>query len=104
MLHPRPMHPASYPLLRAIGPRIRFRPSLRSPRGDTVAFRYPLALPTWGRTNSLIRYRLPFTLDTYLKFGTLAERTDKQPGIPGTQQQNRHIFQKAEYDLLKMVI
>jgi hypothetical protein len=25
-------------------------------------------------------------LDAYLKFGTLAERTDKQPGIPGTQQ------------------
>jgi hypothetical protein len=24
-------------------------------------------------------------LDAYLKFGTLAERTDKQPGIPGTQ-------------------
>jgi len=27
-------------------------------------------------------------LDAYLKFGTLAERTDKQPGMPGTQQKN----------------
>jgi hypothetical protein len=53
------------------------RCAFRSPRGDTVAFRYPLplrfarccppvslspfgrlALPTWGRTNSLIRNRL----------------------------------------------
>ena len=83
------MHPASYPLLYTIGPHIRFRPSLRSPRRDTVAFRYPLALPTWGRTNSLIRNHLPFTLAAYLKIGTLAKRTDKQLGIPGTQQGNR---------------
>jgi hypothetical protein len=33
----------------------------------------------------LIRNRLSLTFDTYLKFGTLAERTDKQPGIPGKQ-------------------
>jgi len=30
-------------------------------------------------------YRLSLTLDAFLKFGTLAERTDKQPGVPGTQ-------------------
>jgi hypothetical protein len=28
-------------------------------------------------------------LDAYLKFGTREERTDKQPGIPGTQQPHR---------------
>jgi hypothetical protein len=33
-------------------------------------------------------YRLSLTLDAFLKFGTLAERTDKQPGVPGTQQSN----------------
>jgi hypothetical protein len=26
--------------------------------------------------------------DTKLEFGTLAERTNKQPGLPGTQQMN----------------
>jgi hypothetical protein len=34
----------------------------------------------------LIHNRLSLTLETYLKFGTLAALTDKQPGIPGTQQ------------------
>ncbi len=86
MLHPRPAHRASYPLLCAIGPRFRFRPSLRSPRGDTVAFNYPSALPAWGRTCSLYTYRIFVTLDAVLKSGTLAERPDKRPGIPGTQQ------------------
>jgi hypothetical protein len=34
-------------------------------------------------------YRLSLTLDAFLKFGTLAERTDKQPGVPGTQPASR---------------
>jgi hypothetical protein len=43
----------------------------------------------WGWTNSLI---VPFPhdmLDARLGFGTLAERTSKQPGKPGTQHQRR---------------
>ena len=50
MLHPRPAHSASYPLPCTVGPRFRFRLSLCSPRGDTVAFGYPSALSAWGRT------------------------------------------------------
>ncbi len=34
-------------------------------------------------------------LDAYLKFGTLAERTDKQPGMPGTQQDKWRVASKA---------
>ena len=30
-------------------------------------------------------YRIFVTLDAVLKSGTLAERSDKRPGIPGTQ-------------------
>ena len=30
-------------------------------------------------------YRIFVTLDAVLKSGTLAERPDKRPGIPGTQ-------------------
>ena len=86
MLHPRPAHRASYPLLCTISPRFRLRPSLRSPRGDTVALGYPSALPAWGRTCPLYTYRIFVTLDAVLKSGTLAERPDKRPGIPGTQQ------------------
>ena len=85
MLHPRPAHRASYPLLCTIGPRFRLRPSPRSPRGDALALGYPSALPAWGRTCSLYAYRIFVTLDAVLKSGTLAERPNKRPGIPGTQ-------------------
>ena len=50
VLHPRPAHPASYPLPCTVGPCLRFRLPLRSPRGDTVAFRYPSSLPNWDGT------------------------------------------------------
>jgi hypothetical protein len=40
-------------------------------------------------------YRLSLTLDAFLKFGTLAERTDKQPGVPGTQPENAEYFRVA---------
>jgi len=85
VLHPRPAHRASYPLLCTIGPRFRLRPSPRSPRGDALALGYPSALPAWGRTCSLYAYRIFVTLDAVLKSGMLAERPDKRPGIPGTQ-------------------
>ena len=77
MLHPHPAHSASYPLLCAIGPRFRFRLPLRSPHGDTVAFRFPSASPAWGWTCSLIRPNLAGILDPPLRLGTLAERTSK---------------------------
>jgi len=77
VLHPRPAHSASYPLLYVIGPRFRFRLPLRSPHGDTVAFRYPSALPAWDWTCSLIRPNPSVMLDASLGFGTLAERTSK---------------------------
>jgi hypothetical protein len=42
-------------------------------------------------------------LDAYLKFGSLAERTDKQPGIPGTQQCTWNLFQEVEYNAPKRI-
>jgi len=39
-------------------------------------------------------------LDAYLKFGTLAERTDKQPGMPGTQQDECRLLSLARQSLI----
>jgi len=63
VLHPRPAHRASYPVLCAISPRFRLRPSSRSPRGDTLALGYPSALPAWGRTGPLKRAEVSVKLD-----------------------------------------
>ena len=50
------------------------------------ASRYLSCYLSQGWTCSLIAPEFLDTLDAYLKFGTLAERTSKQPGSPGTQQ------------------
>ena len=56
---------------------------IRLPQGllteDTFAFDYPSALPTWGWTCPRDSAKLP--LDRASEFGTLAERTSKQPGV-----------------------
>ena len=61
-----------------------FNPSL----GRISAFRYTSALFTCGWTNSLLAPFPYVMLDACLEFGTLAERTSKQPGMPGTQPTN----------------
>jgi hypothetical protein len=67
-------------ILCAIGPHLR----LGLPQGrltdETFASDYPSALPTWDRTCSLNLPKPHDMLDTHLSFGTLAERTGKQPG------------------------
>ena len=89
VLHPRPWTSCLYPLLCSISPRIRRQLLLRSPLGATVAFGYPSSLSNWGRTCFLDFARLSARLDPMRKVGTLAERTCKQPGLPGTQPQPR---------------
>jgi hypothetical protein len=86
VLHPRPWTSCLYPLLCSISPRIRRQLLLRSPLGATVAFGYPSSLSNWGRTCFLDFAQLSDRLDPIQKAGTLAERTCKQPGLPGTQQ------------------
>ena len=59
------------------------------------AFRYTSALSTCDWTCALI---VPFPhdmLDARFGFGTLAERTSKQPGKPGTQQAKWRVASKA---------
>ena len=84
VLHPRPCTPCLYPLLCSISRRIRLRLLLRSLHRDTVAFGYPSPLSNWGRTCFLDFVQLSARLDPMKKIGTLAERTCKQPGVPGT--------------------
>jgi len=96
VLHPRPWTSCLYPLLCSISPRIRRQLLLRSPLGATVAFGYPSSLSNWGRTCFLDFAQLSDRLDPIQKAGTLAERTRKQPGLPGTQQaEARDALQRA---------
>jgi hypothetical protein len=79
------------PICPASNPVLVHRPtsSPPAPQGSlascTFAFGYTSALPTCDWTCSLIRTPFPVTLDAKLEIGTLAERTSKQPGSPGTQ-------------------
>ena len=69
--------------------------SFNPPFGRISAFRYTSALSTCGWTCSLIVPPSIPTLDAGFEFGTLAERTSKQPGTPGTQQDTWSIFLTA---------
>jgi len=42
---------------------------------------------------------LPMFIDNNLKFGTLAERTSKQSGMPGTHKKVDHIFKGSNTSL-----
>ena len=84
---------ASYPPIRSLDPICAIRSARVFDSGFLSAPLPGIQLPSsslrrylnWDGTNPLIRPNPSVILDAWTGFGTIAERTRKQPGLPGTQ-------------------